>query len=452
MAFNGSGTFNRIYNWVTDLGNNINITASRMDAEQDGIATGLSNCITKDGQTTISANIPFNSKKITGLANGSARTDSISLGQVQDGTYTTLGTTGGSADAYTASPSPAITAYATGSRFIIKISADNTGASTIDISAVGAKDIKKYDGAGAKVDPEAGDLQQDQYYDILYDGTDIVVLNPEKPYINLINAGATTAVRGSLFLQDIITCSNDTDTDHDISFTAGVWNFDDGSGQAVATSYAKQIDATWAAGDDAGGLDTGTVAADTWYYGYAIYDPTNDLSDFLISASPTSPTMPTDYTKKRRIKGAFFKTNSSSNIIQFFQVNNTYIFAGTAPAEGNLVSATSQVGSTATLSGAFPAIACKATMTIGLSLTTTGFSSFTVWGGNLQVTPTSANPSSPGGFRTSSVSTNNNFDVTGTVIAICDNGQLKYRNFDSAGGVDSIEVDLISIEDLTPDY
>ena len=87
MAFNGSGTFVRLYNWVVDKGNAVTITASRMDAEQDGIATGLSNCITKDGQTTITANIPFNAKKITGLLAGSALTDSINLSQVQDGQF-----------------------------------------------------------------------------------------------------------------------------------------------------------------------------------------------------------------------------------------------------------------------------------------------------------------------------------------------------------------------------
>jgi len=98
---------------------------------------------------------------------------------VQDNTYGTLGTLGGSADTYTASPSPAITAYATGSEFNLKVNATNTGASTLNVSAVGAKNIKKYDGAGSKVDLEAGDLQQDQYYKVIYDGTDFILLNPE---------------------------------------------------------------------------------------------------------------------------------------------------------------------------------------------------------------------------------------------------------------------------------
>lgn len=59
MAFNGSGLFNRLYNWVNDAAAGINIRADRSDAELDGIATGLSTCITKDGQTTTTASIPF---------------------------------------------------------------------------------------------------------------------------------------------------------------------------------------------------------------------------------------------------------------------------------------------------------------------------------------------------------------------------------------------------------
>jgi len=126
MAFNGTGTFSRLYNWVTDKVNAIPVTASRVDSELDGMATGLSQCITKDGQTTITANIPFNSNKITGLGNGTARTDVINVGQVQDNQFQYLGTTGGTADAYTLSPSPTITAYATTQQITAKISATKT--------------------------------------------------------------------------------------------------------------------------------------------------------------------------------------------------------------------------------------------------------------------------------------------------------------------------------------
>ena len=66
MAFNGSGTFARLYNWVVDRDTSVPITASRMDNEMDGMATGLTTTITKDGQTTTTARIPFAS----GLGSG----------------------------------------------------------------------------------------------------------------------------------------------------------------------------------------------------------------------------------------------------------------------------------------------------------------------------------------------------------------------------------------------
>ena len=137
MPFNGSGIFTRNYNWVNDKIAGTPITASRMDAEFDNYATGLGQTITKDGQTTLTANIPFNNYKITGLGNGSARNDSIALGQVQDGSYTYLGTTTGSADAYTVAPAPTITAYATTQRFFAKIHATNTTTTPyLQISAI----------------------------------------------------------------------------------------------------------------------------------------------------------------------------------------------------------------------------------------------------------------------------------------------------------------------------
>lgn len=59
MSYNGSGTFVRIYDWTTDRDGGIKILADRFDTEDDGFATGLSNAICKDGQSTCSARIPF---------------------------------------------------------------------------------------------------------------------------------------------------------------------------------------------------------------------------------------------------------------------------------------------------------------------------------------------------------------------------------------------------------
>lgn len=86
MPYNGLGTFTRLYSWVTDRTNSVKILADRMDAEMDGFATGLSNTITRDGQSTISAHIPFNSKRITGLGDATASTDALNR-QTGDGRY-----------------------------------------------------------------------------------------------------------------------------------------------------------------------------------------------------------------------------------------------------------------------------------------------------------------------------------------------------------------------------
>lgn len=80
MAFS-LGVFTRLYSWVTDRDNAVKIRADRMDAEMDGMATGLSTALLKDGTQTPTANIPMNSKKFTGLAAGSASGDSVAWGQ-----------------------------------------------------------------------------------------------------------------------------------------------------------------------------------------------------------------------------------------------------------------------------------------------------------------------------------------------------------------------------------
>lgn len=82
-----SGTFTRLYDWVTDRNNTVKIRADRMDEEFDGIADALSTAIYRDGQSTVSANIPFNNKKITGLGDATAATDALNR-QTADARYT----------------------------------------------------------------------------------------------------------------------------------------------------------------------------------------------------------------------------------------------------------------------------------------------------------------------------------------------------------------------------
>ena len=88
MPYNGNGTFVRIYNWQVDRNNGVKIRADRMDAEMDGFATGLSTAITRDGQSPAAANLPMGGFKHTNVADGTARDQYATVGQVQDGDNT----------------------------------------------------------------------------------------------------------------------------------------------------------------------------------------------------------------------------------------------------------------------------------------------------------------------------------------------------------------------------
>ena len=204
MPFNGSGTFTRIYNWVMDKNQNVKITASRFDNEDDNFASGLSNCITKDGQTVITQDIPFNSKKITNLANGINIDHAINLGQLQNNQFLYLGTTGGSADAYTLSPNPSITSYATTQQFTVKINASNlTTTPYLQISGIANPSstavIKKLNASKTEIALEISDLLANGIYKFQRNSTNNawIVLNPEKSFYNLFNATpATNTVLG----------------------------------------------------------------------------------------------------------------------------------------------------------------------------------------------------------------------------------------------------------------
>lgn len=74
-------------------------------------------------------------------------------------------TTATSTTAYTGTAAPAITAYATGQKFQVKIHATNTGASTLNLNALGAKKVF----TNPTTQATTGNLLVDQVYILVYD-------------------------------------------------------------------------------------------------------------------------------------------------------------------------------------------------------------------------------------------------------------------------------------------
>lgn len=131
------------------------------------LEAALSNRICKDGQTTITQNIPMNNKKLTGLQAGAALNDSCNLQNFISNTGKYVSTVGGTVDAITLTPSPAVLSYGEGTHFIFISTGANTGATTVNVSGIGAKALTK-NGTTAL---SAGDIGASAIVQIIYDGT-----------------------------------------------------------------------------------------------------------------------------------------------------------------------------------------------------------------------------------------------------------------------------------------
>ena len=168
--------------WTGDASLGIGIESGRHDTQDNDFASGIDNCIAKDGQNYATADLPMNTKKHTNVGNASARNHYAAAGQVQDGSFVWLGTTSGTANAQTATATPAITAYAAGQKFRFKAGFTNTGATTLQINGIaGPKNI--FDIA-TNAALRSDQILVNYIYEVIYDGTQFVLLEPNRNWIS----------------------------------------------------------------------------------------------------------------------------------------------------------------------------------------------------------------------------------------------------------------------------
>jgi hypothetical protein len=170
LSYNGSGTF-QINTAGQPVVAGTVISSTAFNSLTADLANGLSTAITKDGQTTVTNNIPMAGFKITGLGAATVGTDAARYSQIQGGTDKLITVTG--TDTLTGSLTPVLTAYAAGNLFSFVVVNTNTGAVTINIDGVGVKSITK-SGSTALA---AGDMVATQVALIEYDGTRFQLLN-----------------------------------------------------------------------------------------------------------------------------------------------------------------------------------------------------------------------------------------------------------------------------------
>lgn len=95
------------------------------------------------------------------------------------------GTDGGSVNTYTVTPTSALPSYTSRLSVIFSPTVTNTSTATINVSGLGAKDIKRIDGSALV----AGDLASGSIYAAIYNGTEFRLMAPTKNYIDQISLG-----------------------------------------------------------------------------------------------------------------------------------------------------------------------------------------------------------------------------------------------------------------------
>lgn len=89
-------------------------------------------------------------------------------------------------------------------------------------------------------------------------------------------------------------------------------------------SAMNKTTAAWAVGSGNGALDTGSIAANTWYHVFVIKRLDTQVVDVCISINAAGPSIPAGYSYYRRI-GAM-KTNGSSQWTKFVQFGNEFFW------------------------------------------------------------------------------------------------------------------------------
>jgi hypothetical protein len=317
MPFNGSGTFT-VYTPGNPIANGDTSNATYFNNTMTDFATGLSNTMTKDGQGVPTANIPMGNNKLTGLANGTISTDAAAYGQVtaaittaasaaQNGSQTYLTAVSGT-NTITATLT-GLTAYTAGLTVRFTAAGANTGAVTLNIGSLGAINVVRADGVALAT----GDILSAGTYEAVYDGTSFKLQGSVAA--SQVNS---TAFRSYLAGLTLSTAGSSTT----MTASAGVAMDSTNVFLMQLTSAYNKTTSAWAVGSGNGGLDTGTIANNTWYHWFIIRRPDTSVVDVLCSLSPTAPTLPTNYTQYRRIGSG--RTNGSGQWTKFFQDGNFF--------------------------------------------------------------------------------------------------------------------------------
>lgn len=209
-------------------------------------------------------------------------------------------------DTYTASLG--LSRYVLGDEYKIKFTSTNTlGAPTLNSDGLGTRTLVRPDGTTLK----PGDISGEHLARVASVST-VAILNP------LSGASVIPSYLSGLVLS-----------------TAGASStMTIGAGVAADTSSALMMNlasalnkntGAWAAGSNAGGLDTGVISTSAWYHFFEMQRPDTAVVDGIFTTSNVGPVLPANYKYIRRIGSG--KTNSSALWTAFVQDGDLFQWA-----------------------------------------------------------------------------------------------------------------------------
>ena len=206
--------------WVGDASVGLKIEASRHDTQDADFEAGINQCLNKDGSNVVTGNLNLNTNKLTHIGAGTLRTDAAQVAQVQDGTSSYLGTTGGTSTAFTVTATPTITALVTGAQYRFKANAANGVAATLKVDGTTATTMQRQGTALVGNEFKANDIVT-----VVYDGTNFQITNIATAplYVDRTNnhvgiGGASRNLSTKLDVKGIIACGSGT-SDSEVVWT-----------------------------------------------------------------------------------------------------------------------------------------------------------------------------------------------------------------------------------------
>jgi hypothetical protein len=382
MPFNGSGTFTIVNQFVP----NTTILSAAVNQNFSDIATGLSDCLTRDGQAGMTAalkaisgsvsapGITFNSDATSGLylsASGVPGFVSHSLGMLLNTVLysATSATVGSGGSGYAVGDTFTIPGTGVLAATFTVATLSGSAVSTVTVAYPGFYSVKPTNpaaqgstsgsGTGVTLNVTYNDPLSADYRALFTDQANALLWQKfgSSSFVSALmsSANAYNYIRSLVTFGSGLSLSNLTDpptvtttvsptllanyiSGLTITVAGGVGNFGVTTGVAnnstnttimSLTSTIAKNTSSWVVGTGNGGLDTGAIANSTWYHVFQIERPDTGVVDVCFSTSATAPTtggaIPAAYTLFRRIGS--IRTDGSAHFIAQTQTGNLFIWA-----------------------------------------------------------------------------------------------------------------------------